>query len=62
MRYLTCVDGKLRKEVGSSNMRGGQSRIKAHSVSSQGKYEEAEEIHRQMLALKEGVVRTDEWQ
>ena len=34
----------------------------AQVLSSQGKYEEAERIQRQMLALNERVIRTDEWQ
>ncbi len=31
-------------------------------LSRQGKYHEAEEMHRQALALKERLLRTDEWQ
>lgn len=31
-------------------------------LSRQGKYKEAEEMYRQMLALKERAARTDQWQ
>ncbi len=34
----------------------------AEVLSSQDKYDKAEEMHRQALALKERLLRTDEWQ